>query len=202
MLLFPRPAAARDMYWDPKCNTKSGLYGSGALGPPSLFTMLDGEEHRQLRKALSNAPWTIGQLKNTWEHRFDAQVTLFVSKMREHARAERVVCVSDKVAEFAADIMSMISFGEAFGCVRNQRDEKLILTNWRIGLDFFGFACRFRFFREKVIPLPGVGRYFLPSMSNEVGMGWLMCEADRQVTAREKVLAEKGFDGPPDFLQQ
>ena len=98
--------------------------------------------------------------------------------------------------------MSMISFTNAFGCVKNQRDEKLILTNWRIGLDFFGFACRFRFFRENIIPMPFFGRKFLPSVDNEVGMGWLMCEADRQVTAREKLMEEKGFDGAPDFLQQ
>ncbi|KAK7184163.1 hypothetical protein DPSP01_001198 [Paraphaeosphaeria sporulosa] len=201
MLIFPRPSAARDIYWDPKCNLKSGLYGTGALGPPSLFTTLDGEQHRQLRKALSNAPWTIGQLKNRWEHRFDEQVIIFIEKMREHVEAGRVVCLSDKVAEFAADIMSMISFTNAFGCVKNQRDEKLILTNWRIGLDFFGFVGRFRFFREKIIPMPYVGRYFLPSIDNELGMGWLMCEADRQVTAREKLVAEKGFDDTPDFLQ-
>jgi hypothetical protein len=30
----------------------------------------------------------------------------------------------------------------------------------------------------------------------------LMCEADRQVTEREKLIAEKGFDGAPDFMQQ
>ena len=105
MLLFPQPASLKDIYWDPKLNTKSGLYGTGALGPPHLFTTLDGEQHKALRKALSNAPWTIGQLKNTWESRFDAQVDLFISKMKEHARSGHIVCVSDKVAEFAADIM-------------------------------------------------------------------------------------------------
>lgn len=106
MLLFPRPSALKDIYWDPQCNQKSGLYGTGALGPPHLFSTLDGDQHRALRKALSNAPWTIGQLKNTWESRFDDQVTLFVKKMHEHAAAKRTVCISDKVAEFAADIMS------------------------------------------------------------------------------------------------
>ncbi|KAH9862409.1 hypothetical protein J1614_011064 [Plenodomus biglobosus] len=200
MLLFPRPSALKDIYWDPKCNMKSGLYGTGALGPPHLFTTLDGEQHKQLRKALSNAPWTIGQLKNTWEKRFDDQVNLFVQKMGEHAAAKRVVCLSDKVAEFAADIMSMISFTNAFGCVKNQRDEKEILSNWRKGLDFFGFVSRCRFFREQIVKLPVVGLWFLPSMSNESGMGWLMCEADRQVSTREKQNAEKPFDGKPDFM--
>ncbi|CAO2652676.1 Nn.00g009590.m01.CDS01 [Neocucurbitaria sp. VM-36] len=201
MLLFPRPSALKDIYWDPKCNFKSGLYGTGALGPPHLFTTLDSEQHKQLRKAVSNAPWTIGQLKNTWESRFDEQVNLFIRKMREHAAANRVICLSDKVAEFAADIMSMISFTEAFGCVENQRDEKNILSNWRKGLDFFGFVGRFRFFRETIIKLPVVGLWFLPSMSNDSGMGWLMCEADRQVSTREKQNEEKPFEGKPDFMQ-
>lgn len=202
MLLFPRPSALKDIYWDPPCNQKAGLYGTGALGPPHLFTTLDGEEHRLLRKALSNAPWTIGQLKNTWEHRFDDQVSLFVEKMHEHASAKRTICLSDKVAEFAADIMSMISFTEPFGCVKNQRDEKDILSNWRKGLTFFGFVGRFRFFREKIVKLPVVGLWFLPAISNDSGMGWLMFEADRQVTGREKQNEQTKFDGQPDFLQQ
>jgi cytochrome P450 len=32
-------------------------------------------------------------------------------------------------------------------------------------------------------------------------MGWLMCEADRQVSNREKQIAEKPFEGKPDFMQ-
>jgi hypothetical protein len=56
MLLFPKPSALKEIYWDPKCNQKSGLYGSGVLGPPHLFTTLDGDVHKSLRKALSNAP--------------------------------------------------------------------------------------------------------------------------------------------------
>jgi hypothetical protein len=202
MILFPRPSALKEIYWEPKLNTKSGLYGTGALGPPHLFTTLEGEQHKQLRRALSNAPWTIGQLKNTWESRFDVQINLFMAKMDEHAIAQRLVCISDKVAEFAADIMSMISFTEAFGCVSKQRDEKAILSNWRKGLSFFGFVGRFRFFRECIVKLPIVGLWFLPSRSNDSGMGWLMCEADRQVSRREEQNAEKVLEGVPDFMQQ
>jgi hypothetical protein len=202
MLLFPQPSTLKHIYWDPRFNTKSGLYGTGALGPPHLFSTLDGEQHRQLRKALSNAPWTIGQLKKTWESRFDEQVGLFIAKMNEHAAAKRVVCLSDKVAEFAADIMSMISFTNAFGCVRNQRDEKAILSNWRKGLGFFGFVGRFHFFREHIIKLPVIGLWFIPSTSNDSGMGWLMCEAERQVSRREKQNEKKAFEGMPDFMQQ
>jgi hypothetical protein len=56
MLLFPKPSALKEIYWDPKCNQKSGLYGSGVLGPPHLFTTLDGDYHKDLRKALAGPP--------------------------------------------------------------------------------------------------------------------------------------------------
>lgn len=121
--------------------------------------------------------------------------------MREHATEKRSVCLSDKVAEFAADIMSMISFGEPFGSVKNQRDEKDILGNWRKGLTFFGFASRFRFFRDTVLKIPVLGLWFLPGISHESGMGWLMAEADRQVFVRESRSEEKVARGEPDFLQ-
>jgi hypothetical protein len=151
---------------------------------------------------LSNAPWTIGQLKNTWEARFDDQVTLFIEKMKEHAAEKRTVCLSDKVAEFAADIMSLISFGSPFGSVKNQRDERQILSNWRKGLTFFGFSARCRFFRDHILTLPTIGLWFLPTISDESGMGWLMREADRQVSTREAQNKDEAFDGAPDFLQQ
>ncbi|KAH8719148.1 cytochrome P450 monooxygenase [Phaeosphaeriaceae sp. PMI808] len=202
LLLFPRPSALKDIYWDNKCNLKGELYGTGALGPPHLFSTLDSEPHKALRKALSNAPWTIGQLKNTWEARFDDQIKLFIQKMDEHVAARRTICLSDKVAEFATDIMSMIAFTQPFGSVKNQRDERDFLRNWRQGLAFFGIVGRFRFFREYVLKIPRVGLWFLPSTSNESGMGWLMREADLQVSAREKENTEKVFTGEPDFLQQ
>jgi cytochrome P450 len=204
MLLFPHPSALREIYRDPRLNTKTGVYGSGTIGTPeSLFEIIDGEEHKALRKALSNAPWTIGQLKNQWEPRFDAHILLFLEKMREHASANRVICLSDKVAEFSADILSMISFGEAFGCVKNQRDEKRIVENWRKGLYAFGFVTRWRFLRDVIIPRTALGKWLLPKAAEEDGMGWLMKEADRQVTERERMATEKGgCEGQKDFLQQ
>lgn len=56
MLLFPKPSSMKDIYWDTGCNQKSGLYGTGILGPPHLFTTLDGETHKNLRKALAGPP--------------------------------------------------------------------------------------------------------------------------------------------------
>jgi cytochrome P450 len=98
LLLFPKPSALNQIYWDLKCNQKTGLYGTGALGPPHLFTTLDGKVHYALRKALAGPPWTIGSLKNNWEPRIDDQVQTFVDKMNERAKAKDVVCLSDKVA--------------------------------------------------------------------------------------------------------
>ncbi len=210
MLLFPRASALRDIYRDPACNLKARLYGSGVLGPPHLFSTLDGDSHRELRRALANAPWTIGPLKKAWESRFDSLIELFTANMREHAEAQRRVCLSDKVAEFAADVMSIISFTEPFGCVQSQTDVRDILKNWRLGLTFFGLAGRWRWLRDVVLQLPVVGLWLLPKASNESGMGWLMCEADRQVTGREgrnaemeKGSAEERVGGErKDFLQQ
>ncbi|KAL1611014.1 hypothetical protein SLS59_000651 [Nothophoma quercina] len=204
MLFFPRASALKDIYRDTKCNRKSNLYGSGVLGPPHLFSTLDGEEHRVLRKALANAPWTVGALKNTWEPRFDDQVNLFVEKMHEHAEAGRAVCLSDKVAEFAADIMSMVSFTTPFGCVERQEDVRDILKNWRLGLSFFGFASRWRWFRDVALQLPVAGMWFLPKVESGSGMGWLMYEADRQVNVREEVNAanekKESAEGRKDFM--
>ncbi|EDU41835.1 CypX Cytochrome P450 [Pyrenophora tritici-repentis] len=201
MLVFSTPSSMKDIYRDQQLNLKSGLYGTGALGPPSLVTTLEGDQHRGLRKALANAPWTIGPLKNAWESRFDDQVSLFIKKMNEHAEANRTICISDKVAHFAADILGMISFSHPFGSVENQRDEKELLANFRKGLTFFGFAGRSRFFRDTILRIPVVGQWWLPVASNDSGIGWLMCEADRQVSGRERENAEKQFEGQRDFLQ-
>ena len=126
---------------------------------------------------------------------------LFIRKLREHAEAKRTICITDKLTEFAADILGMISFSKPFGSVENQRDERELLKNFRAGLPFFGFAGRFRYLRENILPLPIVGRVLLPSSTDQVGNGWLMGEADRQITTREKQNAEKKFEGRPDFLQ-
>lgn len=123
-------------------------------------------------------------------------------KMHEHAAAGRAICLSDKVAEFAADIMSMISFTEPFGCVENQKDERAILENWREGLNTYGFASRFYTFREIILKIPKINLWFLPATSDSSGMGWLMSEADRQVKAREATNAQKEYTGQKDFLQQ
>ncbi len=98
MVLCPSASAVNDIYWDPKCNTKSGFYSTGTLGPPNLFTTLDGNEHRVLRKALGGPQWSFGVLKTVWEPRIDDLLKLFTQKMTEEAEAGNAVVLSDKVA--------------------------------------------------------------------------------------------------------
>ncbi|KAB2575893.1 D-amino-acid oxidase [Lasiodiplodia theobromae] len=121
--------------------------------------------------------------------------------MTERAEKGESIIISDKVAEFAADIMTMLSFTEPWGFVHNSRDERHMLHSWREGLDFFGFVGRFRWFRDVVMKTRW-GLYFLPSVSDDDGMGFLMSQADKHVTDREKRIENEGFtQEKPDFLQ-
>jgi len=97
--------------------------------------------------------------------------------------------------------MSMVSFSEPWGFVKNERDERGVLTSWRKGLWFFGFAGRFTFFRQYIMSIPGLNLWLLPKTSNESGMGWLMAQADREVTQREKEMREGVYRDRPDYLQ-
>ena len=63
MLLFANPSSLKDIYREPKLNNKSPLYGTGMLGPPHLFSTLDSEDHRVLRKALGG-PTVCWQLQS------------------------------------------------------------------------------------------------------------------------------------------
>jgi hypothetical protein len=105
-------------------------------------------------------------------------------------------------SEFAADIMSMFSFTQPFGFVRNSKDIKEILAKWRQGLNYFGFVGRFTFFHKYVMKWPYFETWCLPSTSDDHGMGYLMAEADRQVTQREKEIEEGTYKAEqPDFMQ-
>ncbi|ETS76796.1 hypothetical protein PFICI_12183 [Pestalotiopsis fici W106-1] len=203
MLLFPRPSALKDIYGDPSMNLKSELYGTGALGPPALFSTRDGKTHQLLRKALGGSQWSIGFLKKTWEDRIDDQVNLFVEQMAKLADGCRDIVLSDKVAEFAADIITMVSFTQPWGFVRNGRDERGLLESWRIGLPFFGLAGRWRWFRQNIIANDALAKFFLPKMSDKKGMGYLYVQADREVSSRERKMQEEGgsFLERPDYLQ-
>ncbi|KAK1675572.1 cytochrome P450 [Colletotrichum godetiae] len=193
LLLFPQSKAIKDIYWDSKCNNKAPLYGSGALGPPHLFSTIDGSVHKCLRKALGGPSWPVGGLKNNWEPRIDNHIRLFVQRMTEFADKNQ--------PQFAADIMTLVCFTNPWGFVDNSRDERNMLKSWREGLVFFGFAGRFRFFRD-VILKGSLSKYFLPGTSDDNGMGYLMRQADREVSGRGQRMSQEDFSQErPDFLQ-
>ncbi|KAF7914933.1 hypothetical protein EAE99_010354 [Botrytis elliptica] len=201
MLLFPRPSALKDIYWDRSLNEKSTFYGTGLFGPPSLFTTLPSVEHVPLRKALGAAPWAIGDVRKDWERSMDDQILLFTKIMAEKAKAGETVDLCDKLAEFAADIMTIFSFNQPWGFVKASRDERGLLHNWRETLDFIGFTARFTFFRKYILSLPGVASWALPEPSSQHGMGYLIHEADRAITQREYEVCQGLYPEKPDFLQ-
>lgn len=121
--------------------------------------------------------------------------------MAEFASRSEPVVLCDKVAQFAADVMAMVCFGEAWGFVEKSRDEKNFLQSFREGLVFFGFVGRWRGFRETVLKSP-LAPFLLPKPSDERGMGFLVGQSDRLVTERERKIEEERFSQEkPDFLQ-
>ncbi|KAL1856139.1 hypothetical protein Plec18170_004008 [Paecilomyces lecythidis] len=202
MLFFAKSSALKPIYFDPELNQrKASLYGTGILGPPHLFTTLDGDTHRALRKALGGSHWNIGHLKSHWEDNIDDLIRLFIERLTECAEREETVGLGDRSAWFAADVMSMLSFGEPWGFIRNDRDERGILKSWREGLDFFGFVGRFKFFQNNIMKLPGIGALFLPKTTDSSGMGWLINQAITQVESRTQQLAVKEHEGKKDYMQ-
>lgn len=98
-------------------------------------------------------------------------------------------------------MLTLVAFSRPWGFVRNGRDEGHLLHAWREGLPFFGFAGRARWFRRNVLRSPRLAGWFLPGTSDDRGMGFLMCQADRAVGERE-ALVEGGYSqDKPDYLQ-
>jgi len=97
--------------------------------------------------------------------------------------------------------MTMLSFTEPWGFVKNSRDERGILASWRQGLDFFGFVGRFTFFRNYLMRVPVLNTFVLPKTADDTGMGYLMSEADKIVSKREVDMSNGMYLDKPDFLQ-
>lgn len=97
----------------------------------------------------------------------------------------------------------MVCFTQPWGFVRNGRDERGLLESWRIGLPFFGLAGRWRWFRQNIIANDALAKFFLPTMNDKKGMGYLYAQADREVSSREKKMEAEGgsFLERADYLQ-
>ncbi|POS78609.1 cytochrome P450 17A1 [Diaporthe helianthi] len=201
LLFFHKASALPEIYWNAKCNTKSSTYGHEALGPKSIFQVMDSQEHKELRKALGGAPWGGGLIKKNWEARVDDLIRLFLSNQKQRIETGEPVILSDKVAEFAADVLTTIVFTEPWGFLANDRDERGLIRAWRDGLALFGLSQRWRFLREVIFPSP-LGPYVLPRESDETGNGWLVSQANREIAERERRM-ETGEPrpDPPDMLQ-
>lgn len=100
----------------------------------------------------------------------------------------------------------MVSFGKPWGFVGNSRDEYGILKSWRHGLTYFGFSSRFRFYRDVVLKNSVLSPWLIPSTDDDIGMGYLVQQADKQLKQREKDIEDFGDiytdDEKKDFMQQ
>ncbi|PQE19206.1 cytochrome P450 17A1 protein [Rutstroemia sp. NJR-2017a BBW] len=121
--------------------------------------------------------------------------------MTEQAKGNASVVICDKLAQFAADIMTIFTFNEPWGFVENGRDEKGLLASFRRDLDFIGWSQRFTFFRDYIMKIPGLAGILMPQPETHSGMGFLIKEAGIQVTKREKDLSQGLYPEKPDFLQ-
>ncbi|KAI3398021.1 hypothetical protein diail_9998 [Diaporthe ilicicola] len=201
LLFFYKASALHTIYWSPKCNTKSSMYGHDALGPRAIFQVTDGQEHKELRKAVGGAPWGVGLIKKNWESRVDDLVRTFLSNQDRRVATGEPVILTNKVAEFAADVLTTIVFTAPWGFLANDRDERGLIRAWRDGLPLFGLSQRWRFLREVVLPSP-LGPHLLPRESDETGNGWLVAQASREIAERERRMAAgEPRPDPPDMLQ-
>lgn len=177
------------------------MYHHEALGPRAIFQVTDAQEHKELRKAVGGAPWGVGLIKKNWESSVDNLIEMFYSNTKKRADTGEPVILSDKVAEFAADVLTTIVFTEPWGFLANDRDERGLIRAWRDGLALFGLSQRWRFLREVIFPSP-LGPHLLPRESDETGNGFLVTQANREIAERERrmEMGEPRPD-PPDMLQ-
>jgi len=98
--------------------------------------------------------------------------------------------------------MTLLTFGQPWGFVKNSRDERNILGSFRESLVLFGFAGRCRGFREHVLKHPPLARFFLPRGSDDTGAGYLIGQAQKHVDERQRRIDEEGFSmEKPDYMQ-
>ncbi|KAK4202420.1 putative cytochrome P450 E-class, group I [Triangularia verruculosa] len=206
LLFFPHASALKSIYWSSTHNHKGSLYGTGALGPTSLFSTLPADDHKTLRKSLGGAHWSVSYLKNEQEPRIDSLVTSFVAQLRnfsEQSPRGEAISMGDKLAQFAADVMTLLVFGKPWGFIAHDRDEKRLLAAFRESLPLFSFAARCTSFRELILSSGLIRSLILPKMDDKTGSGYLASQGKLAVARREKERDEQLPDdgaGVRDYL--
>ncbi|KAK0736206.1 cytochrome P450 [Apiosordaria backusii] len=185
LLFFPHTSALKPIYWSPTHNHKGSLYGTGALGPTSLFSTISADDHKALRKSLGGSQWSFSYLKNEQESRIDNLVTLLVTQL-SNLNPQHVVKIDDKLAQFAADVMTLLTFGKPWGFIAHDRDEKRLLAAFRESLPFFGFAARCTSFRELFLASSLMRSLLLPTLDDKTGSGYLGAQAKLAIAQRER----------------
>jgi hypothetical protein len=98
--------------------------------------------------------------------------------------------------------MTMVSFGEPWGFVKNDRDERGIIQSFRAPLDYISFVSRWVLVRDYILTWSFVMKFVLPSPADQTGWGYLMGCAHRELAIREEQLQNGVFPEKVDFIQQ
>lgn len=97
--------------------------------------------------------------------------------------------------------MTMIAFSEPWGFIADKTDQRQILRTWRKGIFSLSFVTRFRWLRDRV-SRAWLGSYFLPKPGDKIGLGYVMGQAEKQLTERERRIEEEMYSQEyPDFMQ-
>ncbi|KAK4643999.1 hypothetical protein QC761_300850 [Podospora bellae-mahoneyi] len=194
LLFFPHASSLKPIYWSPTHNHKGSLYGTGALGPTSLFSTIPAEDHKSLRKSLGGAHWSVSYLKTSQEPRIDNLVTFFVNQLSLLPPDHEPFQMGEKLAQFAADVMTLLVFGKPWGFIAHDRDERRLLSAFRESLPMFAFAARCNSFRELILSSPWIRGLIMPKVDDKTGSGYLASQAKLGVAQREQE-REQGIGG-------
>ncbi|KAK0670159.1 cytochrome P450 [Cercophora samala] len=186
LLFFPHASSLKPIYWSPTHNHKGSLYGTGALGPTSLFSTIPADDHKALRKSLGGAHWSVSYLKTSQEPRIDSLVTSLVNQLSLLPPDHEPFQMGDKLAQFAADVMTLLVFGKPWGFIAHDRDERRLLTAFRESLPMFSFAARCNSFRELILSSARMRGLVMPKVDDKTGSGYLASQAKLAVAQREQ----------------
>lgn len=98
--------------------------------------------------------------------------------------------------------MTLVSFGEAWGFIKNERDEHGLSAAFNGAIDITDFFCRWTFLRETHQSIPFLMNFLLPSAKDKDGWGYLIGVAHKEVAKREKQFENGIQPESMDFTQQ